>query len=211
VTIVNSIPVKKIISPLVPYITVGIGLLVFHNAWAAMLSYHLCMLVLILLSGSGIRIKHILHSKKYWIPLTMGLAGAGSGALLYVMWPLFSFPDSINSYIRSVGLNEQTWPVFIIYFVLVNPWIEEYYWRDYLTSPSRGLAVNDLFFAGYHLIVLAGYMANIWLIVLFVVLTAGAWLWRQMNRLNGGLLASVLSHFTADMTVMLVVLYYSTG
>jgi membrane protease YdiL (CAAX protease family) len=206
----NSMAVRKIIAPLIPYMTVGIALLVFHNALAAILSYHICMVVLILLSRTEFSLKQVLGSRKYWFPVITGLLGAGSGMLLYLIWPLLAVPDSINSYVRSVGLNEQAWPVFIAYFVLVNPWIEEYYWRGYLTSPSRGIVLNDLFFAGYHLIVLAGYMANIWLIALFAGLTAGAWFWRQMNRLNGGLLPSIISHFTADLTVMLVIFYFST-
>jgi hypothetical protein len=54
-----------------------------------------------------------------------------------------------------------------------------------------------------------GYMQTIWLFVVFFVLTIGAWFWRQMNRLNGGLLASTISHITADITVILTIYYIS--
>ena len=201
--------VKKILPPIIPYITIGIGLLVFHHAWLAILGYHTGMVAVISLSKTGIAIKRAFQGNRYWIPFITALAGAGGGILLYILWPLLSVPDDINSYIRSIGLNERTWPVFLAYFILINPLIEEYYWRGYLADVAKGIALNDLLFSGYHLIVLAGQMETIWLIVVFLGLTIGAWFWRQMNRLNGGLLASTISHITADITVILTIYYIS--
>ena len=201
--------VKKILPPIIPYITIGIGLLVFHNAWLAILGYHTGMVAVISLSKTGIAIKRAFQSKRYWILFITALAGAGGGILLYMLWPLLSVPKDIDSYIRSIGLNERTWPVFLAYFMLINPLIEEYYWRGYLAAGAKGVALNDLLFSGYHLIVLAGYIETIWMIVVFFALTIGAWFWRQMNRINGGLLASTISHITADLTVILTICYIS--
>jgi len=205
----NTPPVKKILPPIIPYITIGIGLLIFHNAWLAILGYHTGMVAVLLLSKTGITIKRAFQGNKYWIPLITALAGANGGILLYILWPLLSVPDDINLYIRSIGLNERTWPVFLAYFTLINPLIEEYYWRGYLASAAKRIVLNDLLFSGYHLIVLAGQMETIWLFVVFFGLTVGAWFWRQMNRLNGGLLASAVSHITADITVILTIYYIS--
>ena len=205
----NAPLVKRILPPIIPYVTIGIGLLVFHNAWLAILGYHAGMVAVLSLSKTGITIKRAFQGKRYGILFITALAGAGGGILLYILWPLLSVPDDINSYIRSIGLNERTWPVFLAYFILINPLIEEYYWRGYLAADAKGIAVNDLLFSGYHLIVLAGQMETIWLIVVFFGLTIGAWFWRQMNRLNGGLLASTISHITADVTVILTIYYIS--
>ncbi|MFH0768589.1 MAG: CPBP family glutamic-type intramembrane protease [Chloroflexota bacterium] len=205
----NALLVKKILLPIIPYITIGIGLLVFHNAWLAILGYHAGMVAVISLSKTGMDIKRAFQGKRYWVLFISALAGAGGGILLYVLWPQLSVPDDINSYIRSIGLNERTWPVFLVYFILINPLIEEYYWRGYLAGVAKGISLNDLLFSGYHLIVLAGQIETIWLIVIFFSLTIGAWFWRQMNRLNGGLLASTISHITADLTVILTIYYIS--
>lgn len=207
--VMNAQLVRKTLPPIIPYITIGIGLLVFHNAWMAILGYHTGMVAVLSLSRTGIAVKRTFQSNRYWIPLVTALAGAGGGILLYILWPLLSVPDDINLYIRSIGLDERTWPVFLAYFILINPFIEEYYWRGYLTTDAKGIALNDLLFSGYHLIVLAGQMETIWLIVVFFGLTIGAWFWRQMNRLNGGLLASTISHITADITVILTIYYIS--
>ncbi len=207
--VMNALLVKKILPPIIPYITIGIGLLVFHNAWLAILGYHTGMVAVISLSKTRITIKRAFQGKRYWVLFITALAGAGGGILLYILWPLLSVPDDINSYIRSIGLTERTWPVFLAYFILINPLIEEYYWRGYLVGSAKGIALNDLLFSGYHLIVLAGQIETIWLIVVFFALTIGAWFWRQMNKLGGGLLASTISHITADITVILTIYYIS--
>jgi membrane protease YdiL (CAAX protease family) len=207
--VMNAPLVKRILPPIIPYMTTGIGLLVFHNAWLAILGYHAGMVAVISLSKTEITIKRAFQGKRYWVLFITALAGAGGGILLYILWPLLSVPDDINSYIRSIGLNERTWPVFLAYFILINPLIEEYYWRGYLAGSAKGIALNDLLFSGYHLIVLAGQMETIWLIVVFFALTIGAWFWRQMNKLGGGLLASTISHITADITVILTIYYIS--
>ena len=201
--------VKKILPPIIPYITIGISLLVFHDAWLAILSYHAGMVAVLIFSKTGITLKKVFQSNRYWIIILSALAGAGGGLLLYLLWPLLSVPDDINLYIRSIGLNENTWPVFLAYFILINPLIEEYYWRDYLSAATRRITLNDVLFSGYHLIVLAGHMETIWLIVVFFSLSIGAWFWRQMNRLNGGILASVISHITADIAVILTIYFVS--
>jgi len=203
----NSLLVKRILPPIIPYITIGIGLLVFHNAWLAILGYHAGMVTVILLSKTRISLKQSFKGNNCWIPLITALVGASGGILLYVLWPLLAVPDDINLYIRSIGLNEQSWPVFLAYFTLINPLIEEYYWRGHLASATKCLTLNDLLFAGYHLLVLAGHMEAVWLLAVFFALAAGAWFWRQMNRLNGGLLASVVSHIAADIAVMLAIYY----
>ncbi|MFC2069571.1 type II CAAX prenyl endopeptidase Rce1 family protein [Chloroflexota bacterium] len=207
--VMNALLVKKILFPIIPYITIGIGLLIFHNAWLAILGYHAGMVAVLSLLKTGITLKRAFQGDRYWVTFISALAGAGGGILLYILWPLLSVPDDINLYIRSIGLNEGAWPVFLAYFILINPLIEEYYWRGYLAGDNKGITVNDLLFSGYHLIVLAGQMEAIWLITVFFSLTIGAWFWRQMNRLNGGLLASTVSHITADITVILTIYYIS--
>ncbi len=201
----NAPLIKKILPPVVPYLTIGIGLLVFHNAWMAILGYHAGMVAVMALSKTGVPLKQAFQCKRYWVLFIAALFGAGGGLLLNILWPLLSVPGDINSYIRSIGLNELTWPVFLAYFIIVNPLIEEYYWRGYLAGSGRGLELNDLLFSGYHVIVLAGQMTTIWLVVVFFALTIAAWLWREMNRLNGGLLASVISHVAADIAVILTI------
>jgi len=207
--VIKALPLKKILSPLIPYLAVIIGFLIFRNAWLTVLGYHAGMILVLLLSNTRPPLKTVFKGNHFWIPCITFLIGACSGVVLYLLWPYVSLPPDINVFLRSLGLTGVSWLVFIAYFSLVNPFIEEYYWRGYLGSTAKGITLNDMLFSGYHLIVLAGLIGNIWLFVVFAGLTLGAWFWRQMNRLNGGLLASVVSHLAADTAIVLTIYYFS--
>ena len=207
--IIKALPVRKIISPLIPYIAVAIGFLLFHSAWVTVLGYHAGMILILLLSNNKPPLTTVFKGKHFWLPVITALLGACSGVVLYLLWPYVSLTPDINVFIRSLGLSGVSWLVFIAYFSLINPFIEEYYWRGYLGSNNKRITTNDMLFSGYHLVVLAGLIGNIWLVVVFCGLIFGAWAWRQINRLNGGLLASVVSHLTADTAIVLTIFYFS--
>ena len=191
----------------VPYLAVGMGLLVFHNAWVAILTYHAGIAAIIFLSKPVVPFKQVIRSANY-NPLISSVAiGASGGIVLYLLWPLLSVPPDISAYMRSIGLTAIAWPYFAVYYVIVNPFFEEYYWRGYLGSSAKRPVLNDALFAGYHLIVLAGKMGVLWLVVVFLVLYGAAWYWRQICRLTDGLLAAVLSHMAADITVILAICF----
>lgn len=201
---------KKIIAPIIPYITIGIGLLVLHNAWVAIIAYHLGMMAIILLSCEHIPLRKLFRSTNYKFPVFTAIVGASGGILLYLLWPLLSIPPDINVYLQNIGLTRRAWPLFLVYFALVNPWIEEYYWRGYLGSDSKFITLNDILFSGYHVMVMAGKVETIWLLAVFAALMMGAWFWRQSNRISQGLLSSLASHMAADITVILAI-YWLTS
>ena len=198
----------KIIAPVVPYVTVGTGLLVIHNTWVAILSYHLAMLVLILASGKALSFSGIFKGgDKIRTPL-LAVTGIGTGLLLWFVKSWVLLPGETETFTKSLGLTQQSWLFFGLYFVLVNPALEEFFWRGYLGDLSKKPALNDILFAGYHLLVLAGIVQIFWLAVIFSALVAAAWIWRQANRLGGGMLSSFISHLTADTSVILVWLFF---
>jgi membrane protease YdiL (CAAX protease family) len=182
-----------------------VGLFVLHNAWAAMLAYHLGMVAVLFLDKKGVDFKSLGKSRNRRVTLVMAAFGAAGGLLMFVLWPYLNVSDGIAGYLGDIGLKKINWAFFLVYFVAVNPWLEELYWRGYLGSSARRPVLNDFFFAGYHLVVLAGQIDVIWLAVVLILLNAGAWLWRQMDRLSAGLLPSAVSHAAADLFVMLVV------
>jgi hypothetical protein len=200
----------KFLYPLVPYLAIGLGLVVFHNAWVAMLTYHTAMVAVILVSKRAVPFKQLIRTNSLGSLIFPTAIGAGGGVLLYLLWPLLSVPQDIDIYLQSIGLNATTWPYFIAYYILVNPVFEEYYWRGHPGSSARRPIFNDFLFAGYHLIVLAGNISLFWLIAVFLVLSAVAYYWRQISRTTGGLLAATLSHGAADITVILTIFFRTT-
>ncbi len=201
---------KNVIAPAAPYLAIGVGLLLLHNVWIAVVSYHLLMLILILLSGDQVRLGRLFNSASRIIPIAAGAVGVCGGILLFLLWPWLAVDPGLNPYLHSIGLNSASWPFFIAYFMLVNPWLEEYYWRGFLGSGQKHPAPADFLFAGYHILVLAGKVEIVWLIAVFAVLAFAAWAWRQANRMGQGLLPSFVSHLAADITIILVI-YWMTA
>lgn len=204
----NSVLIKRIWAPFIPYIPIGIGLLILHNAWIAILGYHLSLVIILVIAERKISFTQIHESSNYKILIITSFLGGLGGLLLYLIWPLLAIPGDINLYLQNIGLTTGVWPYFIAYFVLINPWLEEYYWRGYLGSNSKWITLNDLLFSGYHIMVLAGKIDVIWLIIVFIVLSSGAWFWRQANKWNQGILASIVSHIAADISVILVIYFF---
>ena len=194
--------IRKTLGPAIPYLAVGVGLLLCHNAWIAIFSYHAGILLMVRFGGFGVPVRRVFQGRGYRTHLIALALGASGGILLYLMWPVLAVPNDIEAYLQSIGLNARTWPIFLAYFVCVNPLIEEYYWRGCLGSQRRRPVLNDLFFSGYHLVVLAGSVGAVWLPLIFLALAAAAWFWRQIDRLASGLLPSVVSHIAGDIAVI---------
>jgi membrane protease YdiL (CAAX protease family) len=95
--------------------------------------------------------------------------------------------------------------VFIAYFSLVNPFIEEYFWRGVLGDNSKKPTLGDFIYAGYHTIILWGKVNPFSILFAVTILTSAGWLWRQIAREDDGLLAPVLGHMAADFTILLTI------
>jgi membrane protease YdiL (CAAX protease family) len=203
----TSISVKSIGAALVPYVTLGIGLFLLHNAWVALLSYHLGMLIILFFEKKPFSLKLMCPNMNPKILIVNAVLGGAAGLLIYLLWPLLGLSDNINLFIQSISLNTAIFPYFMAYFVLINPWLEEYYWRGYLGSNSKGIILHDLLFAGYHILILAGRLGIIWLVIAFIILFLTAWFWRQSGRWSQGLAASITSHFAADTSIILLIYF----
>jgi hypothetical protein len=205
-----KILIQKVLAPAIPYLAIGVGILLLQNAWIAIFGYHLGIVLMVRFAGVGVPVRQVFRGRNYRTLLAGVLIGAGGGLLLYLLWPLLAVPDNIDAYLESIGLNVRTWPIFLAYFVTVNPLLEEYYWRGVLGSQRRRPILNDFFFSGYHLLVLAGSVGAVWLPVVFLALAAAGWFWRQINRQASGLLPSVVSHIAGDIAVITTIYFLAT-
>ena len=195
----------KWIAPTLAYLAVGIGLFVFHSAWGTLLGFHAALIVSLLIARPNIPLKSLLTNNDLkWILLNVLLCG-GSGASLYFLWDIFGFAGDFSAQIAALGLNASNWPVFIAYFALVNPFIEEYFWRGWLGDKRKSLHTTDFVYAGFHALVLIDKVQTGSIIFGVSVLVFAGWLWRQIAREDGGLLATVLGHMAADFTILVAV------
>jgi membrane protease YdiL (CAAX protease family) len=128
-----------------------------------------------------------------------------SGIGLYFLWDVFGIAHDLPAQLQSIGLNLSSWFAFIAYFSLVNPFVEEYFWRGALGSDSKKLYIGDVIFAGYHALVLWGRVHPLSIVFAVIILTSAGWLWRQISREDSGLLAAVLGHMVADFSILMVI------
>src|SRR5262245_43347516 len=127
----------KWLTPVFPYLAVSIGIFWFHNAWIALLGFHFGIVISLFLARSQIPITTLFKSTNFrWVLLSAILCGS-SGFSLYFLRNLFGMVSDLPTQIESFGLTESTWLLFMTYFVLVNPFVEEYFWRGFLGSPTK--------------------------------------------------------------------------
>ncbi len=195
----------KWIAPVIVYLAVALGLFVSQNAWSALLSFHLAILTSLLIAKPNIPIQALFtaHNTK-WILISILLCGS-SGITLYLLWDKFEIAGDLSAHVKTIGLTPSTWIPFIGYFTLVNPFLEEYFWRGYLGSNTTNFYISDFLYAGFHGLILMNHVQASMVVYSLALLILAGWFWRQMVRADGGLLAPVLGHMAADFTILLVV------
>jgi membrane protease YdiL (CAAX protease family) len=186
------------------YLVVFWGLFILRNAWGALVGFHLTLLPLIVIDRD--KILHRLRSPvSLGTLLAVAATGVVGGAGLWLTWPNAGLPLDFSASVAKIGLSNNIWLPFILYFIVVNPLLEEAYWRGALTSPSRYPALIDFLFAGYHLFIIAPYLSPFWMMYTFIILSCASWFWREVTRYTGSLLPAILSHVLADLTILLVI------
>ncbi|MBI3151891.1 MAG: hypothetical protein HYZ21_07155 [Chloroflexi bacterium] len=196
---------KKWLTPILLYLAVWAGLFLFKSAWAALLGFHAAILLALAVIRPDTPINILFKSKSLKWVLFSVLFCSTSGIGLYFLWNLFGVAHNLPAQLQSIGLTSSSWPPLIAYFSLVNPWIEEYFWRGVLGSGTKNLSVIDLVYAGYHALVLWGRVHPLSILFAVTILVSAGWLWRQMFRQDRGLLAAVLGHMVADFSILLTV------
>ena len=195
----------KWIAPALAYLAVFLGLFAFHSAWAALLGFHAAILGSLWIARPNIPLSILLkNSNKKWIAVSLLVCGS-SGFALFFLWNVFGIASDLPAQVEALGLNAQTWFPFIAYFALVNPFIEEYFWRGYFGNPTKSLYLSDFIYSGFHGLILIGKVHSYSILFGLSVLVFAGWLWRQIAREDHGLLAPVLGHMAADFSILLVV------
>lgn len=195
----------KWLAPVLAYLAVGLGLFVFQSAWGALVGFHLAILVTLFIAKPGLSPLILFQFKRLrWTVFSVLVCGS-SGVTLYVLWARFGFAPDLAQQVQALGLSGTSWPPFILYFTLVNPLVEEYFWRGWLGSETTALHVSDFLYAGFHGLILFHKVQPVTILFALSMLVLAGWFWRQLYRSERGLLAAVLGHCAADCTILLAV------
>ncbi|MBL8102405.1 MAG: CPBP family intramembrane metalloprotease [Anaerolineales bacterium] len=190
---------------ILPYLAVWAGLFLFKNAWFTLIGFHIAILLALLVIRPAVPLNILFKSRSAkWILFSV-LFCSTSGIGLYFLWDLFGVADDLPAQLLSLGLNPIAWFPFIAYFSLVNPFVEEYFWRGVLGSATRKLYIGDVIYAGYHAMILWGRVSPYSILFAVMILVSAGWLWRQLFHKDSGLLAAVFGHMVADFTILLTI------
>lgn len=197
----NGHTYKYLLYAIVPYVAVGIGLYCLQNAAAALLLYHGQILVIAWLDRTDI-------NKSLFFGFSPKALGASVlplltfGPLLYLLLPhVLREGVSLQGWLSVYGLSHRRFLLFMPYFGLVHPVMEEIHWGRFRGDP-KGQWLMSLCFAGYHILVLAKLLTLFGLIISFGVLTLAAWAWTILyRRLRGGAVP-FLAHMLADLGIL---------
>jgi len=203
-------PDKKWLAPILPYLALWAGLFFFKSAWFTLVGFHISILLVLAFARPNVPVA-LLFKSKYpkWILFSV-LFCSTSGMGLYLLWDVFCVATDLPTQLQSIGLNSATWFWFIAYFSLVNPFVEEYFWRGVLGSSTKKLHIGDVIYAGYHALVLLGRVHPLSILLAIAILISAGWLWRQISRLDEGLLAAVFGHAVADFSILIVIHWMCT-
>ena len=181
---------KKWLAPILPYLAIWAGLFLFKNAWFTLIGFHASIFLVLAVMRPSLPI-HILFKSKSpkWILISL-LVGSTSGIGLYFLWDVFGITPDLPAQLESIGLNSSSWFAFIVYFSLINPFIEEYFWRGVLPGTARQgrcgnnskkLNIGDAVYAGYHALALWGRAHPLSILFAVIILTSAGWLWRRWD------------------------------
>lgn len=193
----------NILASFIPYLAVWVGMILFRSAWLALGLYH-AGIIAFLWYRRPIELPTRIRSG-FGLPLLIPTAAACALAapIIYVLWPWLNRPEvPLRTWLNSYGLSGTAWTLFIPYFSIIHPILEEAHWRTLTDKPDRLLCWRDAAFAGYHLLVLGTLVRLPWLSLVFSALVIASSFWRWTAQRFGGYGLSIATHAIADAAVL---------
>ena len=186
-----------------PYLVVILGVFFFKNGFFAVLLYHLILLICIIRINRSQALKLLLSGFQRYIGLLICLSGLLPGVVIFLLWPTAKLESvDLAQLMKSVNLTDTSFTVFALYACLINPFLEESFWRGCFKPGSWIPNPIDALFAGYHAIVLIPVVKPIFVLLCFMALMFVGWIFRNIYRLTGGLAIPLLTHIVADIAIL---------
>jgi len=191
-----------------PFSASSLGWMTFKNVWAAVAVFHGCMLLALLIHRNRWDSKQVFRGGRlFWMPLiTLSVAIFGYSFLQFV-----TRHDRYESFLAKqwhlFGLDSPFIPFLAVYFCLVNPVLEEAFWRGLFGSKLRRPTISDIAYGSFHYWIVLPFAKNEQAIVAAAALIVMGYLWRQIATHSGGLRLPIFWHALADAAIILVLAF----
>src|SRR3989304_6804383 len=113
----------KSFAPLAAYVAVVIGLFWARSAWIALLGFHAGLLLVLFIDKPTLSIRTLFNGFNFPLFIVCVLLSLSGGMILILAWPRLSISPNLTAQLAALGLTSRTWPAFIAYFAVVNPWL----------------------------------------------------------------------------------------
>jgi len=198
----------QLISPVIVCLcsmaAVASGLYYFRSAWAALLLYHVVLIIALVL-----RKNPPFDHTPLWRGFSMITVAVGTAMMTFITFYLFQklyALDPTGAYIARrfarVGLNTRTFIPFAAYCSFINPLLEETYWRGNYASNRPSAYMNDPLFGLFHLPIYVRFASPAVILGSIAGITCmglcARWLAKRLN----GLVTPTIIHLVGDLTAM---------
>lgn len=198
----------KLVGISIPYIAILFGLFVFKNAFIAISFYYVGIMIFSSTTGGSRFIKSIFSGWDIRIAVFAVIMGGLSGVIVYSMWNVSALESIIlKDVFAEYGLKGIRIYFFAALAIVVNPAIEEVFWRGLLGVKDRRINWLDAAFAGYHVPALLLVIKPLMAIPSFITLCGAGWGLRFIKNNLGGLLVPYLAHLAADMSIVAAIYF----
>ncbi|HOV13245.1 MAG TPA: CPBP family intramembrane metalloprotease [Spirochaetota bacterium] len=182
------------------------GLLVLKNAFLTILFYHIFMISVLVINKAPINFKDFFKGWDTKWGLLLIIGGLSTGFIALLFWNLIFLTDiPFTTQLEKIGLSKSNWFLFLLYFSVINPVIEEVFWRGYFRDKNIRFNLECVGFASYHLFVLYFFVKIYWLPVVFIFLFIASIFWKIIYKKYEGLLVPLISHVLADLSIVFAV------
>lgn len=192
---------------MIPYFAILIGIYGFQNAWVAVGLYY-CGTVILISKRLGIRSQDLIGSgwSWKWAALSIGMMIAiVIGAM--ILWNQVQRTDvSLEELFSRYDLDGRAGILFCVIALLINAAVEELFWRGCFQSNPHRLSGGDIFFAGYHVLVLWMVAQWYWVLLFFIGLVLFGWMMRYLKHSLRGLGTVWFAHEMADLAIIVSIL-----